>query len=174
MNDSEELASPNRRALFRRLVKPKPVELPESIYPRPPWAQDNQTFLALCNRCDQCIDACPQRVIRRSEESHPVLERLPVLSLDYGRCNFCSLCVDQCPTGALNKEDGRRIQAVARVSGHCQLALNQPCDFCVDACEEDAIRIEDQRVQIDEALCTGCGECSLDCYDKAITLHKRG
>ena len=173
MIESEELTSPNRRALFRRLVKPKPVELPQSKYPRPPWAQENAVFLALCDRCEECIKVCPQRVLRTSDEANPVLSGRPVLSLDYGSCDFCGECANRCPTGALNKELGQKVQAIATVEGHCQLALKQPCDFCIDACEANALTIVDNKIEINSKLCNGCGECSLDCYNKAIVIKKR-
>ena len=168
----ESLASPGRRALFRRLSKPEPVELPESKYPRPPWAQENRAFLSLCDRCNQCVEQCPRRVLRKSEEELPVLKDLPVLSLDYGSCDYCGQCVDQCPTKALSREKGIWIQTVAKVSGNCQRALDPHCDLCVDACIEGAIELQAKSIAIDSKKCTGCGECSLDCYSKVISIEK--
>ncbi|OED43814.1 hypothetical protein ACH42_09045 [Endozoicomonas sp. (ex Bugula neritina AB1)] len=168
----ESLASPGRRALFRRFSKPEPVELPQSKYPRPPWAQENRAFLSLCNRCNLCVENCPRRVLRKSEEDLPVLNNTPVLSLDYGSCDYCGECVDHCPTGALSREKGTQIQTVATLSGNCQRALDPYCDLCVDACTEKAIDLNPKSIVIDHDKCTGCGECSLDCYSKAISIIK--
>ncbi|WP_062270847.1 4Fe-4S binding protein [Endozoicomonas arenosclerae] len=172
--NKEQLQSPSRRAFFRRFAGPAEVELPVSEFPRPPWAMGNNEFLALCNRCNRCIDVCPRRVLRQSDESSSFLQGLPTLSLEYGSCDFCGLCVEACPTGALSRESGEKRQALALVSDHCQLTYNQSCDFCIDACEEGAIKLSaSNRIEIDPNGCTGCGECSLDCYNKAISLVKR-
>ena len=169
----ESLVSPGRRALFRRFSKPDSVELPESKYPRPPWVQENRAFLSLCDRCDLCVKQCPRRVLRKSEEELPILNGLPVLSLDYGSCDYCGQCADQCPTGALSREKGVEVQTVARLSGNCQRVFDPYCDRCVDACGEDAIKLETKNISIDSEKCTGCGECSLDCYSKAISIVKK-
>ncbi len=169
---NESVVSPGRRAFFRRLAKPEVVKLPESNYPRPPWAQGNRAFLSLCDRCGLCIDHCPQRVLRKSEERLPVLQALPVLSLDYGSCNYCGECVDQCSTGALSREKGKKVQTQARLTGNCQRAFDPHCDLCTDACLERAIELQSKGISIDQGKCTGCGECSLDCYNKAISIVK--
>ncbi|MGI9274980.1 MAG: 4Fe-4S dicluster domain-containing protein [Endozoicomonas sp.] len=171
--NSETLESPSRRSLFRRFTRPPEVELPESGHPRPPWAVDNKSFLALCNRCNQCIDQCPQGVLQKSDETHPILISLPVLVLQHGSCDFCRKCADVCPTGALCLVNGVKKQAVAQVNNNCQLTYNQHCDLCLDACGENAITLsEDNRMSVDTERCTGCGECALDCYNTAISLVK--
>lgn len=167
------LKSPSRRAFFRRFSQSEKVELPESIYPRPPWSRGNADFLVLCTRCDQCIDNCPERVLRKSEESEQLLNGLPVLSLDYGRCTFCGKCADNCPSGALSRAEGSKVQALVQLSGHCQRAFNPACDMCTDGCETSAITTTAKGVEIDPELCTGCGECSLDCHSSALSIVKR-
>lgn len=174
----EAPSSPSRRAFFRRFTQPvkdvTEVQLPDSRFPRPPWARDNAEFLALCTRCNQCIDHCPQKVLRPSDEKDEHLERLPVLILDYGSCDFCVKCVDQCPSGALDRENGRQHQAVAKVNDHCQRKYQPHCSLCLEACPKQAITISDNNLPaINRELCTGCGECSLDCYTNAIEMVKR-
>lgn len=176
--DTDTLASPARRAFFRRLAKPaqeaSEVKLPESAHPRPPWARDNAAFLALCDRCNECIDHCPERVLRPSDDTDPTLQGLPTLTLDHGTCTFCDQCVDHCPTDALSKTEGKQYQAHATVNDYCQKKYQPHCNFCVDACALEAISVTNKhKIVIDTELCTGCGECALDCYNSAITMVKR-
>lgn len=167
------LKSPSRRAFFRRFSPAEKIELPESAYPRPPWSRRNVDFLALCNRCGECVDRCPERVLRKSEETDPVLHGLPVLSLDYGRCTFCGECADHCRSGALSRTDGIKVQAVVHMTGNCQRTFNPACDMCADACARSAITVQAKSIEINAELCTGCGECSLDCHASALAIIKR-
>ncbi|MTI15350.1 4Fe-4S binding protein [Sansalvadorimonas verongulae] len=177
----EEVRSPSRRNFFKHLAQPQEIKLPETFHPRPPWSCDNKTFLSLCDRCNLCIDACPQKVLRKSEETDPVLKKLPVLILECGSCDFCGKCVEVCPTDALSKENGRQAQAVAVVSGNCSPGYGYPCQMCVEACEVDAItppsssdgKSDRKKARVDTERCTGCGECVLSCYNYAISMEKR-
>lgn len=170
--------SPSRRAFFRRFVQPvkkvTEVQLPESSFPRPPRARENSEFLALCTRCNQCIDHCPQKVLRASDEQDDHLKQLPVLILEYGSCDFCEQCVDHCPSGALDKINGRQHQALAKVNDHCQRKYQPHCYLCLEACPEQAITIGDNNLPVvNNERCSGCGECALDCYTHAIEMVKR-
>ena len=169
--------SPSRRAFFRRFTQPvkevAEVQLPESAYPRPPWARDNPEFLALCTRCHQCIDHCPQKVLRASDEQDDHLKQLPTLILEYGSCDFCGQCADHCPGGALDKVNGRQHQAIAQVNVHCQRKYQPHCNLCLEACPKQALTIGAGNLPVvNRELCTGCGECSLDCYTNAIDMVK--
>ncbi len=170
----EELASPARRAFFRRFaLKEEPVEIPESNYPRPPWARDNQSFLALCDNCDRCINACPERIIERSNENNPVLSGKPILNLAYGHCTFCGQCTDACSSGALYKAtNATSIRAIPQLVQRCQTTFGMFCDLCSEACNEAAIQADGSSAPvIDNDKCTGCGACALNCYTKALIMQ---
>jgi len=169
----EELDSPARRAFFRRFaLKEEPVEIPESDYPRPPWARDNREFLALCDSCHKCIDACPERILRASDESHSALQGKPVLNIDYGYCTFCAECVSVCPTAALDNTQGDvSLPLRPTLTTRCQAELGMACDLCAEACEKDLIILDGSSAPIiDIANCNGCGACTLNCYSNALIM----
>ena len=171
----DSVPSPARRTFLSRF-RPKVIEstLPESQYPRPPWARDNAVFLTLCTGCNQCVEACPQKVLKVSEELEPGLNGLPVLSLDHNICDLCGSCAKTCETGALSLLNGNMHQAVAEFNNHCESGYGQPCRMCVEACELGALSVEkNQKPKVDANLCTGCGKCGLSCYSRAISMVKR-
>ncbi|MGI9282320.1 MAG: 4Fe-4S dicluster domain-containing protein [Endozoicomonas sp.] len=171
---AELVQSPSRRAFLKRFSQPAEVSLPESHYPRPPWARDNAVFLSLCTRCEQCIDACPQKVLRKSDELDPVLQGLPIQTLDYGSCDSCGRCEKACDTGALSFKEGIRVQAVALINDHCESGYGQPCSLCIESCAAGALSVQlKKKAQVDTELCTGCGECALDCHSRAISLVRK-
>ncbi len=173
----EELASPARRAFIRRFaLKEETVEIPESDYPRPPWARDNREFLALCDNCHKCIDACPERIIRISDEPSAILRGKPVLNFDHGACAFCQHCVNACPTGALDKARGvATIPMAPALSGRCQALLGMACNLCIEACTQQAIKADNSNMPvIDTSQCNGCGACAFSCYSKALTMVTQG
>lgn len=68
-------------------------------YPRPPGARKEEEFLAYCQRCDLCREACPWDVIAPVPLSKSFINAgTPVLA---GHCRYCGLCTAACPTGAL-------------------------------------------------------------------------
>ena len=74
--------------------------------------------------------------------------------------------VVRCP-----KRWGGQYTAVAAVNE----SYNPHCSSCVEACESEAITLNDRgSIDISADRCTGCGECALDCFSKAIDLVKRG
>ncbi len=168
----DELASPHRRAFFRRFAPDSQQIVPESVYPRPPWALSSKLFLALCTQCDRCIDQCPMRVLGKSDETSEILVGRPILDLAHGRCNFCGQCVDNCPTGALSREQGVKKQVAPQLVSSCQLELDMYCHFCQEACPELAIEYVDKKPVINSDRCTGCGECALDCYSRVLVMTK--
>lgn len=70
---------------------------------RPPAALDEETFLARCIRCGECMKVCPNNAL------HPAVTEAgwegfwtPVLVPRVGYCEpSCSLCGQVCPTGAI-------------------------------------------------------------------------
>ena len=113
------------------------------------------------------------RVLGQSDEQEEILSGRPVLDLSYGSCDFCGQCVDVCPSGALSREQGRKRQAIPLLSGSCQAALGMYCNLCEETCPEQAVSFgEDQKPVIDFSLCSGCGECAMECYSRVLIMAK--
>lgn len=162
----------SRRGFFTRLAPKAEPLLPHSEHARPPWAVDNDLFLALCASCDQCIEECPQRIIAKSEERDPLLAGKPVLDMSYGSCDFCGDCVKACPTAALSIEHGTKRQVLPKLVGHCQATLGMYCHLCQEACPEQAISFERNDLIIAMDTCTGCGECAFECPSSVLAMQK--
>ena len=167
----------SRRGLFRLLSggEHKAPPLPDIPAICPPWAREKCDYLALCERCTLCADACPKRVIRPLSSREEALNGIAVLNMDYGECDFCGQCVEVCPTGALNFEHGTKAQAAVKLTGTCDRILGMPCTMCAESCLEQAITLGDRSSppEIDSDACTGCGACALGCYSRALTMLKR-
>lgn len=136
---------------------------------RPPHAVDEDRFLALCNGCTACAQACPERVIRIDGD------RRPVLRFEHGECTFCDACAKACPAGALALEGARPWRAHAEISAGCLAVGGVHCRTCGDACPVSAISfrpIPDGRFLplVAEAACTGCGACVAPCPSEAVTV----
>jgi ferredoxin len=77
----------------------------------------------------------PGRMSRRSLLSLPILDYLPVPSVDTARCwadNGCQECVRACPHRALASVDGQIMLTKSRCTG---------CGICVSTCPNEAINL---------------------------------
>lgn len=132
-----------------------------------PWASSE--FLEHCNRCLDCLDACPQAIIIKGEGGFPRID------FSRGGCDFCGGCTSVCTTKALDKTQGRPWRHRAHVGGQCLGTQSISCRLCGDACPTKAIRFRLQtagrtEITLDQAFCTGCGLCLGPCPVGAIEL----
>jgi ferredoxin-type protein NapF len=147
---------------------------------RPPGAVPEDRFAGLCIRCNNCVHACPSKIIHPDTGREAGLAGFgaPVVKFDrdYHYClETCNACTQVCPTGALTalplKEKNKFVIGEALVDTNlCLLALGKKeCDACELACPYSAIKIkwdEDQYIAypgIDLNKCTGCGACQVVC-----------
>jgi len=157
---------------------------PELI--RPPGATEEETFLARCVRCGECMKVCPTNAI------HPAfleagLEGLwtPILNMKIGYCEYeCTLCIQVCPTDAieelsLEQKQKTNIGLAFVDKNRClPYAFARPCIVCEEHCPtpQKAIWVEELEVvnhagekvkvkqpHVDPDLCIGCGICQYKC-----------
>ncbi len=73
---------------------------------RPPGALDENTFLASCIKCGQCLQVCPPQILKLAGIGHGFSIGTPYITPRDGGCILCSglPCVLSCPTGALSHD----------------------------------------------------------------------
>lgn len=138
---------------------------------RPPWALAEEAFIDRCTRCNDCLKACPQKILVVGDGGYP--------TVDFSRaeCTFCGDCVNACQPRALVRLDNAppwRRQAV--ISDACLARRGVECRICGDFCDVRAIRFLPRLggsplPEIDSALCTGCGACVAPCPSRAIAIR---
>ncbi|WP_123401822.1 ferredoxin-type protein NapF [Inmirania thermothiophila] len=154
-----------RRAFLRgRRRLPQPL--------RPPGACAEAVFVARCDRCDGCIRACPERILRRGGGGFPEID------FTRGGCTFCGRCVTACARGALAPWGrGRPWMLEARLDAACLALQGIGCMSCLDACPREAIALRPLcgrlAPQVDAARCDGCGACVRPCPVGAIRMVRR-
>ena len=147
---------------------------PENPWFRPPGAITGENeFLAACERCPHCADACPYDAITLLGPAEGKREGTPVLHPAQSPCHWCidMPCINACPTKALTypaKEDITSITPIGLASidaDACLLAQGILCDTCAIRCPSHikAIRMQGRHPVLDATRCTGCGLCAYHC-----------
>ncbi len=138
---------------------------------RPPWALHGGAFPAACNGGGDCINACPENILRADSES------FPAVFFGAGLCTFCGACAEACPTGALAIVPGAKPWKLkAEIANTCLSILGTTCRVCGDQCDIQAIAFRlavgcAALPEIDAATCTGCGACVAPCPVHAIRIQ---
>ncbi len=99
-----------------------PVLRSDRLLLRPPGALDEDTFLASCIKCGQCLQVCPPQVIELAGISQGFGIGTPHIIPREGACILCKglPCVLACPTGALDHQisEGKEAEmGLAVISG---------------------------------------------------------
>jgi ferredoxin-type protein NapF len=154
----------------------------ESAPLRPPGAKKEKLFAGLCMRCNNCVRACPSKIIYPDLGQAGLAGLLvPILRYEKSYClETCAACTQVCPSGALDSLDLKakkecRIGEALVDGSLCLVTLGQKdCDVCVRACPYDAVRIHWDEEQytawpaIDTSKCNGCGACEVACPTRDI------
>ncbi len=138
---------------------------------RPPWFQTEQSFLARCDQCGNCLTACETGILERSTSGYPQV------NFQNGECSFCAACVQACPTGALAQQTGAApwpLHASINTAS-CLASRGVLCLVCGEHCTAQAIRFPRAAYAIaapilSQAACTGCGACVAPCPASAIRM----
>lgn len=161
-NTSVSTESLTRRGLFRRLAGSR---TPDAV--RPPYAGAEADFLADCERCGDCVPACPTGIIVMSGG-------YPEVNFSHGGCDFCGACADACKPGALARGRSGWTHTVALGDG-CLADAGVVCRVCGEQCEAGAIRFRlavggRSTPRLDTTACTGCGACIAPCPTDALRV----
>ena len=160
------------------------VAIAETITPqrRPPGALPEARFLLRCNRCHDCIRACPHgAVLQFTTTAGRTLEGTPVMRPERRACEMCEgfPCAAACKEGALAVPEQPETVRLGRVrirTDLCIAYLGPECGACTGLCPEGAtgcMRLPGWRPEIDGERCNGCGRCIHACptAPKAIEME---
>jgi polyferredoxin/formate hydrogenlyase subunit 6/NADH:ubiquinone oxidoreductase subunit I len=153
---------------------------------RPPGVTDENTFLATCLRCSQCMKICPTTALQPAlTESGLAGLWTPLVVPRVGYCDYgCTACGQVCPSGAipLLELNEKRQMVIGKASidrDRClPWASTVPCIVCEEMCPtpQKSIRLEEaeaidsrgetilvKRPVVLRDLCIGCGICEHQC-----------
>lgn len=164
---SPRAASSRRNFFFGRTRAVEPAL-------RPPWALEEEDFVARCTRCDRCIETCPTTLLVRMDGGFPGVD------FSRGECTFCADCVAACEPLALRRDDTSAApwDRVAVIGAGCLAVRGVECRVCGESCPEGAIRFRPRlgsvaHPELDAAACTACGACIGPCPTRAIDTRAR-
>ncbi|MBM4328236.1 MAG: 4Fe-4S dicluster domain-containing protein [Deltaproteobacteria bacterium] len=149
---------------------------------RPPGAAPEQSFMALCIRCNRCLEVCPFGSITRAGLGPTI--GTPYVLAERKACYLCMACTRLCPTNALesslrNPEQARMGKAVINTSicySHlfadrdalprdAGARIGALCNTCYNVCplQDKAIMLQGNLFPIVLDECVGCGICVERC-----------
>ncbi|GAB6180619.1 hypothetical protein JCM14036_19380 [Desulfotomaculum defluvii] len=73
----------------------KRLPIPDRFYGRPVFDYDK------CIACNQCVNACPNKVIKLETETVEKKKVVTKYDFDQQYCMFCGMCEESCPKSAI-------------------------------------------------------------------------
>ena len=160
----------------------------------PGGAVSLDNFTQHCTACQLCVSACPNGVLRPSQEFDRFMQ--PEMSFEKGYCRpECTRCAEVCPTDAIRplpKEEKmmHKMGTAKWVKDNCIVfADGVECGNCERHCPNGAIRmapVEEGNLDspmfpvVDAERCIGCGACEYVCparpfsaiYVDGVEVHR--
>lgn len=154
---------------------------------RPPGAVEEKRFMALCIRCNRCLEVCPYHSIRRTGLGKKI--GTPYIFPESKGCYLCMACCRLCPTGALdrdlkNPEQVRMGKAKIDpgicyshlflehdvIPGESLTKIGALCNTCYNVCplKDTAIVLRDNLYPVVTDACVGCGVCVERCPTRPV------
>ena len=149
----------------------------------PPGSISVKNMHVNCTTCQLCVSACPNDVLRPSNDLNRLMQ--PEVSYERGYCRpECNRCSQVCPTGAIRpiRVEQRTAIQVGRavwIKQNCiPVSDGQPCGLCERKCPAQAIQMvplnekEPKGLQIpvvNEEKCIGCGACENLCPSRPLS-----
>ena len=141
----------------------------------PPGALSAKHFAQHCTACQLCVAACPNQVLRPSEDLEHLMQ--PTMDFDRGYCRpECNRCSQVCPTGAIQpitieERTAHQVGHAVWVKKNCVVLTDGvDCGNCARHCPTGAIEMmpldDNDEVwvpAVNEELCIGCGACENLC-----------
>ena len=159
-----------RRAFFKGK---SPAKNNEQLWP--PWIISPSIAYENCERCQECITACPTKIIIHGDGQFPEID------FSQGECTLCGACADACHENIFIPKSERNTRNAwslnVDIKANC-LSMNRVmCRSCGDNCEASAIhfRLEVGGVSepiVDSKRCTGCGACAYSCPTQSINIMR--
>jgi ferredoxin-type protein NapG len=148
-----------------------PRALPAPHWLRPPGAISEEAFLATCQRCGKCVEACPHDAIVPLADGEAA--GTPAIDTRHSPCRLCEglACTTACPSGALLPlVDPRAVRMGTAVidAGECLAYRGQPCRTCGEVCPLPGVLGLALGAQAYVPVagtedCVGCGLCHRYC-----------
>ncbi len=147
-----------RRQFLRGRSTPEPI--------RPPWSKEEKQFITQCQRCNQCIVDCPQKIIVTGDGGFPEVNFM------LGECDFCQQCLTACSYQAFDKSLKPPWKLSLKITSHCLITKKVSCFTCMEQCPKAVFQIPIGQfiLQANDTLCSGCGACIAPCPTHAIQL----
>lgn len=168
-----EFATASRHASTTDDVDTTPPE-PKLRVLRPPGAVGEKDFMTLCDKCDDCIRACPEKTLFRAPQGFNDKAGTPIFDPAGKPCFVCTdlYCIKACQTGALKMVSNPAELAMGKakiISPNCRAYEGEQCSYCIDFCPlaDKAIVELDGKPLIKDSKCIGCGLCEYSCLTKA-------
>ena len=132
----------------------------------------HETSPDLCGSCEQqCVDACPQAVIKLHPDDHS-MSGTPYLDFSSAGCTFCDKCEEACPSDVGQRELPVSLGNIYIDKQKCLAWNDILCMSCIGRCDFGVLKLDERRQLTSYAAgCCGCGMCVHVCPVNALEVQ---